>query len=222
MALKVLNPGTATPLGQFDALDAQTLTMKGGEVCTFTTNTVVWGGTDKAAADEMDGYAGTTTKYRPAVTNTLGTGAGGPYFLSDDGTANYGTLFGSVVGGTAGQLTSGSVLGPHTATGSGKITLWGAEGLYGVTLDAVDASTLAPSVNITPGTALTATTAGLLGTGGTANSGGTFARFVEFATDGSLVKTPNHLVAAINSPLGDVDNNLKRAFTMAVIYWLGN
>jgi len=220
MALKLLQPGTQAPLGQFDALDADLNNFKGGEVATFVATT--YAGTDKAAADVSDGYTGTTSKTRPAVTLTLGAGAAGPYFLTDDGIANYGTLFGSLVGGSVGQtVTGGTVFGPHTAAGSGKITLWGAQGLYGVTLDACDTATLTPSVPIAVGAALTASTAGLLGTGGTANSGATMARFVEFTTDGSLVKTPTNLASAVNSPGSDVPGALPRAFTMAVFYWLG-
>lgn len=220
MALKILNPGTTSPLGQFDMVDG--LTPKGGEVATFTN--VVFGGTDLAAADEQDGYSGTTSKVRAAATTTLPTTGttNGPFFLTDDGVAGYGTLFGSIVGGVAGQQTSGAVLGPHTATGSGKLTLWGAEGLYGVTLDAVDATSMNPNIAILPGAALTATSAGLLGVGGTANGGSTMARFVEYATDGSLVRTPVSLVSGINSPTSDLSSVQKRPFTMAVIYWLGN
>lgn len=219
MALKILNPGTTSPLGQFDAKDDATASCLGGEVATFLA--VSYLGSDKAAADETDGYTGTPTKTRAAASVVIGSGAGGPYFLTDDGVAYYGTLFGSVIGGTAGQVTTGSSLGPHTSTGSGKVTLWGAQGLYGVTLDACDSS-LAPTTDIAVGAALTASaTNGKLGTSLTGNSGATMARFVEFATDGSLVKTPTTLVAAVNSPLGDVDNNLKKTFTMAVFYWLG-
>lgn len=219
MALKILNPGTAAPLGQFDVLDTDLTTVLGGEVATFTA--VTYAGSDKAAADVADGYTGTTSKTRPAATVVLGTGANGPYFLTDDGTTNYGTLFGSIVGGAVGTSTTGSNLGPHTSTGSGKVTLWGAQGLYGVTLDACD-TTLAPATPIAVGAALTASaTTGKLGTGLTANAGATMARFVEFATDGSLVKTPNTLASAINSPGSDIPGALPRAFTMAVFYWLG-
>lgn len=220
MALKVLQ-SQLSPLGQFDGLDSEFLTLKGGEVVTLTG--VTYQGTDKNAKDVDDGYAGTPTKTRPAVTKTLGTAAAGPYWLADEGTTNYGTMFGSVVGGTAGQLQTGAALGPHTATGSGKVTCWNQPGLYGVTLDAVDTATVAPTVNIAVGAALYATAAGLLTTtsAGAANAGAVMARFVEFATDGSLVTTPNSLVAAINSPSGDVDSNQQRKFTMAVIHFRG-
>lgn len=220
MALKVLQ-SQLSPLGQFDALDTELASFKGGEVVTLTG--VTYQGTDKAAKDVDDGYAGTPTKYRPAVTKTLSASASGPHWLADDGTTYYGTLFGSVVGGTAGQAAD-SALGPHTALGSGKITCWNQPGLYGVTLDAVDDSTVAPTVDIAVGAALYATTAGLLTTtsSGAANAGAMMARFVEFATNGSLVTTPNSLVAALNSPSSDVSSAQAKKFTMAVVHFTGS
>ena len=94
--------------------------------------------------------------FRPIVTTTFGTVAAtdGPFYLTDDGTASngsppssgYGTLFGSLVGGNVGQVvTGGTLLGPHTAAGSGKITLWMNPGLYGVSLDALDVTNLVPA-----------------------------------------------------------------------------
>ena len=56
MALRILNPGIQ-PLGQFDALDAQTNTILGGEVATLDyVATLASGGTDEAASDIEDGY----------------------------------------------------------------------------------------------------------------------------------------------------------------------
>ena len=166
MSLKLLQPGTQ-PLGQFDVRDAELTSFKGGEVCAFAsvpTNTqpgVTAPGLDQAAYDVFDGYvqisAGVYT--RPAVSKSWGTApAGGvtfptvaslaaatrPVFLADDGILGYGTLFGAIVGGTVGQQVNGpnsytgAILGPHTATGSGKMTLWDKPGLYAVSLDAVD------------------------------------------------------------------------------------
>lgn len=214
MTLRILQPG-AQPLGQFDGLDAEVTAGNGGEVCTFTTVAVT--GTDLAAkdADGSDGYVGIPPlHFRPAVTTTLASG-NRPLFLCDDGSAGtldtrgYGTLFGRVVGGTVGQIsTGGAVLGPHTATGSGKLTLWDKPGLYAVTLDAADTTATTGLVTNNPtiatGDALFATTAGLI----TPNSGNTFeavaiGRFIEFNTEGSLVTTPNTQVSALNSPSGD-------------------
>ena len=216
MALKILQSGM-NPLGQFDCLDTELTSFKGGEVCTLTA--VTYKGTDANAADVNDGYSGSTSKTRPAVTLTLVSGHR-PLFLADDGTTGYGTLFGQVVGATVGQSTSGSQLGPHTAAASGKMTLWDKEGLYAVTLDAVDttvATGLVPTnTSITCGDPLFATTAGKL----TPNTGNRFenytvGRFIEFATNGSLVTTGAGAVGtgAIAAPGGF------SAFTQAVFHF---
>jgi hypothetical protein len=113
---------------------------------------------------------------------------------------------------------TGAILGPHTATGSGKVTLWEKPGLYAVSLDAVDTNSdgLNPSnTSLLPGQSLTyipsssAPYGGLLTpVGSTAAAGNTtvVGRFVEFETNGSLVTTPNKLVAALNSPSGIVSS----------------
>lgn len=207
MSLQILQAGIQ-PLGPFDALDAQTTTVLGGEVAGFTYVAIASaGGTDEAAADvENDGYVAAANT-RPAATVTLVAGMR-PLFLVDEGTSGYGTLFGEVVGGATGkQVTGGAVLGPHTATGSGKWTLWDKPGLYAVTLDAVDTtlnSGLVPTnPALTGGDTLYATAAGLL----TPNVAVAFdtvsiGRFVEFAPSGSLVTTPVSLTQALNSPTG--------------------
>ncbi|HVI41785.1 MAG TPA: hypothetical protein VM577_14125 [Anaerovoracaceae bacterium] len=231
MALKILQAGIE-PLGQFDGLDADVTTVKGGEVVCFTYVSIV--GTDKHASDVNDGYVSSTTLSRPAVTKSLSSGAR-PLFLVDDGTVGYGTLFGVVVGGASGQVSfgpsstipSGSILGPHTALGSGKLTLWDKPGLYAVTLDAVDttaATGLVPTnTTLAGGSPLYATTAGLL----TPNAGAAFeaiivARFLEFSGTGSLVTTPVDLVNARNSPTGNVSSVVQKPFTQAVIHFAGS
>ena len=218
MALKLLQPGVQ-PLGQFDGYDSEVLTLLGGEVVTFTSVPVA--GTDKAASDAFDGYVNTSgVARRPVVTKTLTSGKR-PLMLADEGTSGYGTLFGTVVGGTVGQVaTGGTVLGPHTATGSGKVTCWDKPGLYAVSLDACDltVSTGLQPTNTTldAGSALYATSAGLL----TPNSALSFqtgivvGRFIEFTTNGALVNTPNKLVQALNSPSGSVA--LAQSFAFAV------
>jgi len=224
MALKILQSGM-NPLGQFDCLDTDLTNFKGGEVCTLTS--VAWrqpgfgsgAGFDTNVADVEDGYSTSGGKTRPAVTLQLVSGHR-PLFLADDGTTGYGTLFGQVIGATGGQTTSGTNLGPHTAAASGKMTLWDKEGLYAVTLDAVDttvATGLVPTnTTITCGDPLFATTVGLL----TPNTGNRFenvtvARFVEFSTDGSLVTTGKGSIGTgvIAAPGGF------SAFTRAVFHY---
>jgi hypothetical protein len=225
---------------------------------------VTTAGLDQAAYDVFDGYVNVSGTFkRPAVSRNwnaasagnyvypqaggtiVGTVRAGAFFLSDDGITGYGTLFGAVVGGTVGQQVNGpnsytgAVLGPSTATGSGKITLWDKPGLYAVSLDAVDtgAAGLVPTnTSLLVGTPLTFTPGGYALGGGLltpANSnntaanlvGGalatapTVATLVEFNTNGSLVTTPNYLVAALNSPSGNVSSVQARAFTFATIYF---
>ena len=205
MALKPLQYGMQ-PIGQYDGLDHDVLLVKGGEVVTFTYVSTT--GTDISAPDaDTDGYTNATSLTRPAVTYTLTSGVR-PLFLVDDGTTFYGTLFGSVVGATAGQqVTGGANLGPHTATGSGKLTLWSQPGLFAVSLDAADTThptgLVVGNATLTGNTALYATTAGLLTPDATkAFEAVVVARFIEFQTNGSLVTTPRHLVQALNSPVG--------------------
>ena len=217
MALKLLQSGIQ-PLGQFDALDAQATSCLGGEVASFTYVSIV-AGTDNAAAD-VDGYLAAANT-RAAATTTLAPGAR-PLFLVDEGTSGYGTLFGEVVGGAVGlQSTGGAVLGPHTATGSGKWTLYDKPGLYAVTLDAVDTtlnSGLVPTnPALTGGDTLYATTAGLLTptVGSAFEAAATVGHFIEFAPSGSLVTTPASLTQALNSPTGS--GALGAQFLTAVI-----
>ena len=217
MALKILQPGIQ-PLGQFDGLDTVYTTVRGGEVGTLTY--VATPGTDLHTPD-VDGYVATT---RPAVTTAL-TAGDRPLFLIDDGTSGYGTLFGEVVGAVAGQVvTGGAALGPHTATGSGKLTLWDKPGLYSVTLDAVDETAVTglhpQNPTLAGGDALFATATGLLTPdAASAFDGGalTIARFIEFTTNGSLVNTPVTLVSALNSPSGQAA--VAVTYTEAVIHF---
>lgn len=225
MALVLIQSGLM-PLGVYDALDADQTSIKGGELVTFTTTGVVVGNSDLEAADVEDGYVGTTTKYRPAITTTMGASSK-PLFLADEGTGPYyGTLFGTLVGSTAGRVTSGSALGPHTTSGSGKVTVFGQPGFYATTLDAVDtaADGLVPAnATLAPNYELTYTTAGLLTpqASGQDAGGPTVARLVEFAPSGSMVNTPASLVAAINSPSGSVSSVTANHFTMAVYWFMG-
>lgn len=227
MALKLLQPGVQ-PLGQYDGLDTEFLTLKGGEIVTFAS--VAVSGSDKAAKDVFDGYTNpSSVQKRVVVTRNVAT-TKRPLMLADDGISGYGTLFGSVVGGTVGQqITGGVVLGPHTALGSGKVTLWEKPGLYAVSLDACDTATsdgLQPSnTSIDTGTALTwvpASTSGgqLTPVGSTAAAGNTVVvgRFIDFETNGSLVTTPNNLVAALSAPDGALSASA-RQFAFATFYF---
>lgn len=260
MSLKLLQ-SSGVPLGQFDGLDVDVLTLKGGEVVSFGSTTtagqpgVTTTGLDQAAYDVFDGYVnvgGSPAVFkRPVVTRLWGfnnsqylnDGYARPLMLADDGITGYGTLFGSVVGGTVGQQVNGpttftgAVLGPSTATGSGKVTCWHAAGLYAVSLDAVDTSAtigLQPTnTSLTVGAQLSFTMSTGLGTGGAltpwaganAINGGNalnspiVGNFVEFNTNQSLVTTPNYLVAALNSPSGIVSSVGPRAFQFATIYF---
>jgi hypothetical protein len=247
MSLKLLQPGVQ-PLGQFDGYDADFLTVKGGEVCTLA-SVLTFGqpgvtavGYDKAAYDAFDGYVNPSlVAKRPVVTHSFtgsatalpgATASSRPLMLTDDGITGYGTLFGSVVGGTVGQQVNGpstytgAVLGPATQTGSGKITCWDKPGLYAVSLDACDTNAvngLQPSNSVLDvGYALTFTNTGLLTPATTGNGlagAPAVARLVEFATNGSLVTTPNNLVAALNSPSGNVSSVGPRSFAFAVFFY---
>jgi len=224
MALELVQPGIQ-PLGQFDGYDSVYLTVRGGEVGTIIG---VVRGTDRATADVVnDGYVGNT---RPVVTTNL-TSGDRPLFLIDDGIWGYGTLFGSVIGGIAGQISYGlgqapaTQLGPHTAAASGKLTLWDKPGTYAVTLDAVDttaATGLVPTnATLAIGAPLYATPVGLL----TPNVGAAFenvvvGRFLNFEPwkGGSLVTTPLRLVSGANSPVGQGQPQAN-AFNRALIHF---
>lgn len=221
MALEPVNSGFM-PIS-VDGYDTLTSSLKGGEVATIIGFPI---GADNAAADAdgSDGYVGAN---RPVATTAL-TSGDRPLFLVDDGKAGYGTLFGVVVGEVVGQTSygpgEGTNLGPSTAAGSGKWTLWDKPGTYAVTLDAVDtgANGLVPSNgSLAIGDAIYATTAGLL----TTSAGSVFenvalGHFINFEAykGGSLVTTPVSLVSAANSPAGQGQPQ-HRSFKRALISW---
>jgi hypothetical protein len=235
MSLRPLN--ALNPLGQFDCVDGELASFKGGEVCTFATVTTsaqpgVTSSTDQAAYDVFDGYVQTTTTLgRPAVSKNFSVSGAPqvlatsrPLMLSDDGITGYGSLLGSVIGGTVGQ-GGATALGPSSATGSGKMTCWSQSGIFAVSLDACDTTTttgLNPTnTTLTVGAPLKFTTAGLLAASGNgtnlAASAPVVATLIEFATNGSLVNTPNYLTQALNSPTGSTAASSLRKFTYAVI-----
>lgn len=202
MALKPRYPGTVTPYGEFDAVDSERTSYKGGEVVQFTYIDVL--ASDKAAKDVFDGYLSFSEQKRLAVTRTLTAGVR-PLFLVDEGISGYGTLFGTVVGGVVGQYSvGGTVLGPHTSEGSGKLTLWDKSGIYAITLDAVDTDEtvgLQPTNPTLAGNDLIfATDSGILTPDvSKAVDASSVARFIQFQTDGSLVKTNKSLLSSFNS-----------------------
>lgn len=222
MALKLVNQA-GNPLGQFDGLDGtgagSALSLKGGEVVTLK-SIVATSATDLAAKDVFDGYA--NPNLRTVVSSAL-LSTSRPLFLADDGITGYGTLFGSVVGGTVGQVvTGGALLGPHTATGSGKVTCWHLPGVYAVSLDAVDTVAFAPTnTAMVAGKALTYTSLGLLtpvGSAAAVSGAPVVGSFIEFETNGSLVTTPNSLVGALNPPDGAFAA-AARSFTFGTFYF---
>ena len=135
MALKLLNPGLR-PLGQFD-LDDDAAALVGGEYVELQVDNVA--AVEGYAADvgALVGADGGIVNFTPASRTAARFGG-----LADEGGAEYGTLFGDIIGGNAGAMTQfgtagGSVVvGPDTNTASGKVTVWAQEGLYGVTADA--------------------------------------------------------------------------------------
>lgn len=209
MALKPLFSGNQPCM--FDGYDSNVLSLLGGELVRLTEVAYSYPpGTsaDKAAFDSYLSEVSTSQKTRTVVTSSMPstTGTYRPLFLADEGTSGYGVMLGVVVGSFVGQTTSGTNLGPHTATGSGKVTCWDKPGLYAVTLDAVEA-TIVASGALNPGDALFVNTSGKL-TGTEANgfdfpagAGSTtiVGRFVEFSTGGSLVTTPSWMVGATSA-----------------------
>lgn len=207
-----LKPLQATmPLGQFDGLDSELTSLVGGEVVTFGQ---VVATADLGAAD-VDGYLNPNLR---TVVQLATTDSVRPLMLADEGVTGYGTLFGSIVGSTAGRGT-GTVVGPHTALGSGKVTCWAQPGLYAVSLSAMHANVAPTSASVDAGTALHYTSAGKLClTGDKVGSAPVVARFVEFQDNGSLVTTPNNLVGTFNPPDGAVTSPT-RDYDFAVIWF---
>lgn len=217
MALYILQPGIQ-PLGQFDFLDTDLGSVKGGDFGTWDEAARVNTATEKAAQDVFDGYVadlvdtGDPTASRPVLRLADNADTGVAHYLLDDGTAGYGTLFGQVIGVPVGLSATGANLGPHTAAASGKVTAWDKPGLYAVSTNALDSDVLAPGGNLNdtplPGELLYrgASTAQLTRTVGATNKA---ALFVELSGNGSLVTTPGKLVGAAE------------AFDRIVIQYLG-
>lgn len=206
MALFIYNSGS-TPLGDFDVLDTDQDNILGGEVMTLDETSRTITSTEKAAADVLDGYVadqidvGTATATRVVARIADETSETyNLFYLADEGTAFYGVLFGSVIGGPTGLSTTATNLGPSTMSGSGKVTLWDKPGLYGVSLTALATDVIPTTAGTNlwdtplPGQLLYRSTGGLL----TRASGTSdvIAAFVELTGNGSLVTTPARLVGA--------------------------
>jgi len=202
MALYPVQPGIQ-PLGLFDVLDTELASLKGGEVMTLGTAPIVNTDVETAAPDVLDGYHNNAANTRPVAQLA----ASGATFvaLADEGTGpDYFTMLGTVVGGKAGLVVSaGAVLGPHTATASGKVTLWDKPGLYEVTLDSMAGDFVGEltSSGLTPGVVVgfgSGDDKGKLAHNGCANkvASSGCAVFVEFAHSQSLVTTPARLTGA--------------------------
>ena len=197
MALYLLQPGLQ-PLGQFDFLDTDLDNVLGGEVGTLDEASRTNTSSEKAAFDALDGYVadGSSAATRPVlrIADTA-TESRKLFYLLDDGKANYGTLFGSVLGSPLGLSTSGTNLGPHTGAGSGKVTAWDKPGLYAVSTDAVEDALSDLTDTPFPGDLLyRAATSGKLTS--LADTGDKIGMYVEHSGNGSLVNTPAKLVGA--------------------------
>jgi len=139
MALFILQPG-CQPLGQFDVLDTDQDNVVGGMIGTWQEASRTNTATETAVGDVLDGYVsdgiseGVLTATRPVIAIADSTGDdNASMYLLDDGKASYGTLFGSVISMFD---PTGTAIGPHTSTGSGKVTVWANSGLYAVTFEA--------------------------------------------------------------------------------------
>jgi hypothetical protein len=188
MSLKLLNPGLR-PLGQFDLDDTDAGALEGGEyveLAAMASPGAEGYAADVAAGPSPGGVAGIgapTGIFFQRSTRTAGRLGG----LADEGDAEYGTLFGSLIGSNVGQATTQSgavVIGPTSDRGSGKVTVWATPGLFGVNDNADTLGTATSIVNAAVvGTAAT----GLLAT--TGGGGQTVALYVGRVTDSSLVST---------------------------------
>jgi len=141
MALKLLNPGLR-PLGQFD-YDDDAPALVGGEYVEIQADNLAAAEGYAADVGALVGGGGALTGATGIVNFATSSRTAGNFGgLADEGSTEYGTLFGDIIGGNAGRMTQfgtagGSVVvGPDTDTASGKVTVFAQEGLYGVTTDA--------------------------------------------------------------------------------------
>ena len=82
-------------------------------------------------------------------------------------------------------------------------------------------ASLTPTANVTVGTPLYFDSAGKVALVGQTQAGApVIGRLASFETNGSLVTTPQNLVAALNSPSGDV-TSLKTLTMYQLVFWFG-
>jgi hypothetical protein len=180
MALKLLNPGLR-PLGMFDLNDGDAGALVGGEYVELQTDSFAAEG---YAADVGQLSSGVNMVNFARVGERTAGALGG---LADEGLEEYGTALGSLIGSNTGKATTQSgavVIGPSTDRGSGKVTVWATQGLYGVTdQDAtLDSATANAALYGAAATSLLTTVAG---------TGAQVAIYVGAMSDTSLVSTTN-------------------------------
>jgi hypothetical protein len=198
MALKLLNPGLR-PLGQFDLHDG--VTLLGGEYVELQTFAPEPGGDEGHAADvgAMIAPAGTVVSFNIATRTAAAAVLGG---LADEGTNEYGTLFGQVIGSTAGRGTmflgagvggAAVTAGPASHVASGKVTVFDKEGLYGISGpggSSAQLTTDAPAAND-----VLFSTVGTVGTNDPGGVSGQVGFYVAAVNDTSLVSTTDRHAA---------------------------
>ena len=189
MALKVLQPGLQ-PAGQFDLKDGTTL--YGGEYVQMAA------ASDYAASDVTN--IGPAFYMETSIRNLAASIRFGG--LADEGVEGYGTSFGTLIGATVGQgtgfgtlsTTGVIVIGPQTSTGSGKVTVWHAPGLYGVSGKPATDAVAAPLSGLAANSNVEAEAlSGFLGGTGT-GAGATVGVTVGAVNDVSIVSTSTYAV----------------------------
>lgn len=199
MGLKLLQP-SLRPLGQFDLADADLSTLEGGCYVELEDASATEGyAADVGQVGPLSRSAGPTKAFEALTFSLADKTNGNMGGLADDGTTGYGTLYGTVIGGTAGQgtglgaqPTKGVVtVGPTSALASGKVTVWHAPGLYGV-----DSAALASADPIDTTTALNAAIYSDAGFLTDSIDGDQVAIYVGSVTDSSLVSTSQRAVTS--------------------------
>lgn len=216
MGLKLLQP-SLRPLGQFDVKDDDLDAIQGGKYVELEDA----GATEGYAADvgqvgPLSPAASATTAFEAMTFALEARTDGNMGGLADDGTTGYGTLYGTVIGGTAGQGTGLGALstkgvvtvGPTSALASGKVTVWHAAGLYGVdsaalataTTNSTDTGPALIDTNLALNSAVTAIPSGNADRGSLLSSDADvtdqIAIYVGSVTDSSLVSTSERAVTS--------------------------